>query len=70
MEGTREQLHLVKWSFVHWKIMYIPTCFILIIIFFNGALQYDGISKLWGLFWQTLKYFVWISVILCSVIYL
>jgi hypothetical protein len=37
MERTKEPLQLDKWSFVHWKIMDIPTNFIWIIIFFDSA---------------------------------
>jgi hypothetical protein len=43
MERTHETLHLVKWSFVHWKIMNMPTSFIWIIIFFDWAFEYGGI---------------------------
>jgi hypothetical protein len=35
MERTHEPLHLVKWSFVHGKVMDIPTSFIWIFIFFD-----------------------------------
>jgi hypothetical protein len=38
MERTHEQLHLVKLSSVHRKVMDISTSFIWIIIFFGGAL--------------------------------
>jgi hypothetical protein len=48
MDRTPETLHLVKWSFVHLKIMDIPTSFIWVIIFFKGAFEYGGISKLWS----------------------
>jgi hypothetical protein len=58
MESTHELLYLVKWSFVHWKIMDIPTGFIWIIIFFDGALEYGSISNLWVMLGQTLNYFV------------
>jgi hypothetical protein len=46
MERTHEPLHLVQWSFVHWKIMDIHTSFSWSIIFFNEAFEYSGISKL------------------------
>jgi hypothetical protein len=47
MAITHEQLHLDKRSFVHWKIMDIPTRFILIIIF-NGPIENSdgGVFKL------------------------
>jgi hypothetical protein len=45
MGRTHEALHIDKWSFVHWKIMDIPTSFIWIIIFFDGAFEYGGGSK-------------------------
>jgi hypothetical protein len=48
MERTHEPLHFVKCSFVRRKIMEKPTSFIWIIIFFNRALEYGDISKLWG----------------------
>jgi hypothetical protein len=48
MERTNEPLHLDKWTLVHWKIMDMPTSFIWIIIFFDGAFECGGISKLWG----------------------
>jgi hypothetical protein len=48
METTHEPLHLLKWSFVHWKIMAISTSLIWIVIFFHGAFKYCGTSKLWG----------------------
>jgi hypothetical protein len=48
MEKTHELMHLGKWSFVHRKIMDIPTSFIWIIIFFDEAFEYGGISKFWG----------------------
>jgi hypothetical protein len=57
---THEPLHLEKQSFVQWKIMDIPTSFILIIIFFNKPFEYsgDGIFKL--LRWiQTLHQSTW-----------
>jgi hypothetical protein len=47
MERTHEPLHLVKWNFVHWKIVDIPTSFIWIIIFFDRALEYGNSLKLW-----------------------
>jgi hypothetical protein len=47
METTHELLHLYKLSFVHWKIMDIPTSFIWI-IFFDGAFEYGGGSKFLG----------------------
>jgi len=48
MATTHEPLHLDKRSFVQWKIVDIPTSFILIIIFFNGPFEYGdgGIFKL------------------------
>jgi hypothetical protein len=48
MERTHELLHLVKWSFVHWKAMDIPKSFIWIIIFLNEAFECDSILKFWG----------------------
>jgi hypothetical protein len=48
MEINNELLHLNKLSFLHRKIIDIPTSFIWIVIFFSGAFQYGGISKLWG----------------------
>jgi hypothetical protein len=48
MERTHKLLHLDKWSFVHWKVVVIPTRFIWIIILFDGAFEYGGISKVWG----------------------
>jgi hypothetical protein len=49
-EGTHEPLHLEsdKLSFVHWKIMDVPRSFIWIIIFFDGAFEWGGISNLRG----------------------
>jgi hypothetical protein len=48
MEATHEPLHLDKRSLVKWKIMGMPTSFIWITIFFNGAFEYfdGGIFKL------------------------
>jgi hypothetical protein len=50
MATTRELLHLLldERSFVQWKIVDIPTSFILIIVFFNGPFKYVdcGIFKL------------------------
>jgi hypothetical protein len=48
MATTHEPLHLGKRSFVQWKIVKIPKSFIWIIILFDGAFEYGGISKLWG----------------------
>jgi hypothetical protein len=48
MKGIHETLHLDKLSFLHWKFMDIPTSFIWIIIFFDGALGYGCVSTLWG----------------------
>jgi hypothetical protein len=48
MEKTRELLHLYKWSFVQWKVMDIPTSYIWIVIFSDGAFSYCGFSKFWG----------------------
>jgi hypothetical protein len=48
MGRPHEVLHLVKGSFVCWKIMDIRTSFIRIIIFFDGAFQYDSGSTFWG----------------------
>jgi hypothetical protein len=39
IETTHELLHLDKLSFVHWNIMDVPTCFIWIIIFCDGAFE-------------------------------
>jgi hypothetical protein len=59
MERTREPLHLDKWSFVHGKIIDMPTSFIWITIFFDGTFEYGGITKLWGFtLGQTLNFFV------------
>jgi hypothetical protein len=57
-------------SFVHLIMMDVTTSFIWIIIFFDGAFEYGGISKLWGYVGTNVEYFVWNSVILCSVVYL
>jgi hypothetical protein len=48
METTHTPLHLEKLSLVQWKIMDRPTCFISIIVFFNGPFEYGdaGILKL------------------------
>jgi hypothetical protein len=48
MERTHEQSHLDKWNVVYWNIMDIPTRFIWIVIFFDWANEYGGISKFWG----------------------
>jgi hypothetical protein len=48
MESTHEPLHLDKLSFERRQIIDIPTSFIWIIIFLDGAFEYGGISKLWG----------------------
>jgi hypothetical protein len=48
MDRSQEPLNLVKWSFVHWKIMGMPASFISTTIFFNGAFEHGSISKLWG----------------------
>jgi hypothetical protein len=48
LNTTHEPLYLDKWSFVWWKIMDIPTTFIWIVIFFDGAFEYGGRSKFWG----------------------
>jgi hypothetical protein len=37
MEKTHEPLHLDKLSFERWKIIDIPTSFVWIIIFYDGA---------------------------------
>jgi hypothetical protein len=47
MEKIHEQLHLDKWSSLHWKIMDIPTRSIWIVIFFDGACECDT-SKFGG----------------------
>jgi hypothetical protein len=48
MKRTHEPLHLVKWNFVHWKIMDIPISFSWIIIFFDGTFEYGDASTFWG----------------------
>jgi hypothetical protein len=48
MKRSHEPLHLGKPSFAHWKITDITTNLIWIIIFFDGAFEYGGISKFWG----------------------
>jgi hypothetical protein len=45
---ARVPLHLVKWSFVQWKIKDIPTSFIWISIFFDGAAEYGDGEAFWG----------------------
>jgi hypothetical protein len=58
MGKTHEPLHLVKWSFVHWKIMGKPTIFMWIIIFFNGVLNMAAFRNYEVMLGQTMHYFV------------
>jgi hypothetical protein len=51
MERRLEPLHFEKLSFVHWKIMDIPTSLIRIISFFGGAFEFGGGSKFWCCVW-------------------
>jgi hypothetical protein len=39
MDTTHEPFHLVKWRFIQWKIMDIPTSPIWIIILFDEAVK-------------------------------
>jgi hypothetical protein len=49
MERTYEPLYLLgKWRFVQRKIKDIPTSFIWITIFIDGAFEYGGGSTFWG----------------------
>jgi hypothetical protein len=42
METTHVLLHLYKRSLVQWKMVDVPTRFIWIIDFFDGAFEYGG----------------------------
>jgi hypothetical protein len=48
METTHDLLHLDKRSLVQWNIVDVPTSFIWIISFFDGAFEYGGGSTSWG----------------------
>jgi hypothetical protein len=58
METAHELLLLEKWNFVQWKIMDIPTSFILNLIFFAGVFEYGSDSKLWGYAGTNANHFV------------
>jgi hypothetical protein len=48
METTHEAMYSVKWSLVHWNIMYITTSSVLIIMFFDEAFKHGDGAKFWG----------------------
>jgi hypothetical protein len=70
MERTHEPMHLDKWNFVHLKIMEISTSLISITVFLYGPLNMEVFQNYEVMLGQTMNYFVWNSVILCSDIYL
>jgi hypothetical protein len=49
---THEPLHLDKLSFVQWTIVDMPTGFMWITTFLDGAFEYGDGSKFWGYVWS------------------
>jgi hypothetical protein len=58
MSTSHESLYLGKESFVQWKVVDVPTSFILNIIFFDKAFEYAGGGNFVVMFGQTLNHFV------------